>query len=60
MNRGWPLFRVSAGRPARYAEFADARTLVTLNARPVGRDAAPCSPATCSTSGSPNNASPIT
>jgi uncharacterized protein YfaT (DUF1175 family) len=34
---GWPLFRVSA-TPARYAEFADARTLVRLNARPVGRD----------------------
>ena len=26
------------GSPARYAEFADARTLVTLNARPLGRD----------------------
>jgi hypothetical protein len=34
---GWPLFRVSA-TPARYAEFADARTLVRLNARPISRD----------------------
>ena len=34
---GWPLFRVSAKTP-RYAEFADAKTLVTLNARPLGRD----------------------
>ena len=32
---GWPLFRVG---PARYAEFADARTIVTLNARRLGRD----------------------
>jgi uncharacterized protein len=35
---GWPLFRVSAADPPRYAEFADARTLVRLNARHVGRD----------------------
>jgi uncharacterized protein YfaT (DUF1175 family) len=35
--RGWPLFRISAGHPARFAEFADARTLVALNARPLGR-----------------------
>lgn len=34
---GWPLFRVS-GAPD-YAEFADARTLITLNARALGRDA---------------------
>jgi len=35
---GWPLFRVSGGSPGRYAEFADARTLIQLNARPIGRD----------------------
>jgi uncharacterized protein len=35
---GWPLFRVAGGRNTRYAEFADARTLVALNARPVARD----------------------
>lgn len=35
---GWPLFQVSAGPGARLAEFADARTLVALNARPLGRD----------------------
>jgi uncharacterized protein YfaT (DUF1175 family) len=34
-SEGWPLFRVA---PGRYAEFADARTLVGLNARLVGRD----------------------
>lgn len=34
---GWPLFRVNAA-PLQYAEFADARTLVALNAVPVGRD----------------------
>nr|HPK73066.1 DUF1175 family protein [Vicinamibacterales bacterium] len=32
---GLPLFRVA---PGRYAEFADARTIVTLNARLIGRD----------------------
>lgn len=35
---GWPLFRVSAPPEVRYAEFADARTLVGLNARRVSRD----------------------
>jgi uncharacterized protein len=32
---GWPLFRVGPGQAA---EFADARTIVSLNARPIGRD----------------------
>ena len=41
---GWPLFRVSAGRAPRYAEFADARTLVTLNARAMGRSVAALQP----------------
>ena len=35
---GWPIFRMSDARPARYGEFADARTLIGLNARPRGRD----------------------
>lgn len=39
-DHGWPLFRVSAGESPKYAEFADARTLVRLNARAVGRDTA--------------------
>lgn len=34
----WLLFRV-ARTPDRYAEFADAETLITLNTRRVGRDA---------------------
>jgi hypothetical protein len=34
---GWPLFRVADGTTPRYAEFADARTLVQLNSRPLGR-----------------------
>jgi uncharacterized protein YfaT (DUF1175 family) len=38
---GWPLFRVDG---TRYAEFADARTIVTLNARPLGRDPAAARP----------------
>jgi uncharacterized protein YfaT (DUF1175 family) len=36
---GMPLFQVSAGGPPRYAEFADARTIVARNTRPLGRDA---------------------
>ena len=35
---GWPLFRVSDGPPPRYAEFADAYTIVHDNARLIGRD----------------------
>jgi uncharacterized protein len=35
---GWPLFRVSGGSSPRYAEFADARTIVSLNTRPIGRE----------------------
>ena len=41
---GWPLFRVGDGVPARYAEFADARTLVSLNTVPVGREASRARP----------------
>jgi uncharacterized protein YfaT (DUF1175 family) len=36
-RQGWPLFQVSLS-PTRYAEFADARTIVRLNARFLGRD----------------------
>lgn len=35
---GWPLFRVTPGDPPRYGEFVDARTLITLNSRRLGRD----------------------
>jgi uncharacterized protein YfaT (DUF1175 family) len=35
---GWPLFRVSDGTAPKYAEFADAKTLIHLNARALGRD----------------------
>ena len=59
-DSGWPLFRVSAGSAPRYAEFADARTLVTLNARPLGRASRRCSRATSATFISPNSRSPIT
>lgn len=34
----WPLFQVSDAGHARFAEFADAQTIVRLNARPLGRD----------------------
>lgn len=36
---GWPLFRVTETTPPKYAEFADAKTLIRLNTRPLGRDA---------------------
>ena len=36
---GMPLFRITAGASPEYAEFADAKTLIHLNARPLGRDA---------------------
>ena len=35
---GIPLFQVGAAGAARYAEFADARTIVSKNARALGRD----------------------
>lgn len=35
---GWPLFRIGDGSRPRYGEFADARTIVGLNARSLGRD----------------------
>ena len=41
---GWPLFRVTSGRSPRYAEFADARTLIALNTRAIGRDTARLQP----------------
>jgi uncharacterized protein YfaT (DUF1175 family) len=36
---GMPLFRTTPGPSPAYAEFADAKTLIHLNARPLGRDA---------------------
>ncbi len=35
---GWPLFQVRAVPTAQFAEFADAKTLIALNTRPLGRD----------------------
>ncbi len=35
---GLPLFRVSPDAVPKYAEFADAKTLVALNSTPLGRD----------------------
>ena len=36
-SEGWPLFRVADASP-KYAEFADANTLIRLNSRLIGRD----------------------
>ena len=41
---GVPLFKVTAGSSPKYAEFADARTIVMLNATPSGRDAGAARP----------------
>ena len=38
-SSGLPLFRVTADATPKYAEFADAKTLIHLNAKPLGRDA---------------------
>lgn len=35
---GLPLFRVSAAPTPKYAEFADAKTLIGLNTQPLGRE----------------------
>jgi hypothetical protein len=40
--QGWPLFQVA---PGRFAEFADARTIVGLNAQRLGRDLGALRPA---------------
>lgn len=37
-DRGLPLFRVTDLSSPTFAEFADARTLIRLNTRPLGRD----------------------
>jgi uncharacterized protein YfaT (DUF1175 family) len=42
--QGWPLFRVSTSAAANYAEFADARTIIRLNTRGLGRDIAALRP----------------
>ena len=38
-TEGLPLFRISADATPKFAEFADAKTLINLNAKPLGRDA---------------------
>ncbi|MCC7124882.1 MAG: DUF1175 family protein [Acidobacteria bacterium] len=37
-DNGWPLFRINNGTTPRYAEFADAQTLIALNTTAIGRD----------------------
>ncbi len=43
VDGAWHLFRVSA-QPARFAEFADAATLIRFNARLIGREASQARP----------------
>ena len=56
---GWPLFRV-ADAPPRYGEFADARTIVSLNAVPVGRDVSRLRPGDLLYFRQPRKPNPIT
>ena len=42
--QGWPLFRIDATKSPKYAEFADARTLISLNSRSAGRNVAALRP----------------
>ncbi len=35
---GWPLFRLTGDATPKYGEFADAKTLIRLNARPLGKE----------------------
>jgi uncharacterized protein YfaT (DUF1175 family) len=44
VDSGLALFRVSSREPARYAEFADAQTLIRLNTRFISRDRAAARP----------------
>ena len=41
---GWPLFQTSPAPRVRFGEFADARTLIALNTRPLGRNVAAVRP----------------
>lgn len=43
-NAGWPLFQISPGPQPRFGEFADARTIIALNTRPLGRHLAALRP----------------
>lgn len=36
--KGWPLFRIDDSNSPKYAEFADARTIIRLNSRSIGRN----------------------
>lgn len=38
MDAALPLFQITSGPSPQFAEFADAKTLIHLNARPLGRD----------------------
>ena len=37
-NGSWPLFKIAAEPQPKYAEFADARTLIRFNTQEIGRD----------------------
>lgn len=41
---GVPLFKVGSATSSQYAEFADARTIVSLNSQPLGREATRAQP----------------
>ena len=56
--QGWPLFRISSGEPPVYAEFADARTVIRLNSRSLGRNTGALRPGDLLYFHQPNQQSP--
>lgn len=55
---GWPLFRIDNSTTPKYAEFADAKTIVRLNSRSIGRNTAALRPGDLLYFHQPNQQSP--
>ena len=55
---GWPLFRVDNSNTPKYAEFADARTIIRFNSRSLGRTTAGLRPGDLLYFHQPSQASP--
>lgn len=55
---GWPLFRIDNSATPKYAEFADAKTIVRLNSRSIGRNTAALQPGDLLYFHQPNQESP--
>ena len=55
---GWPLFRIDNSSTPKYAEFADARTIIRFNSRSLGRTTAGLRPGDLLYFHQPSQASP--